>query len=235
MNVQMGKDEPIKVLVVTSNHMMRAGLRMILGAHPGMSRISELSGNDNTGHAINRENPHVILIDMDVADANILDLIREIKKSAQDCRILLLGGFSDQELMHEALCSGAHGVVLKVQPPAVLFAAIESLCDRSRIVVHHSLQSSSSMPTDKNETLESIRTHQQTNDFVDSLTSREREIIELVSKGLANKNVADRLCISETTVRHHLTSIFGKLQVSNRQQLLIFAHQQGLIELSVRP
>jgi DNA-binding NarL/FixJ family response regulator len=68
---------------------------------------------------------------------------------------------------------------------------------------------------------------------LDILTTREREITHLIGKGLKNRAIADRLCISETTVRHHLTSIFSKLDLRDRQQLLIWAHQRKLIDLSV--
>ena len=67
--------------------------------------------------------------------------------------------------------------------------------------------------------------------IITSLTSREREIIAVIGEGFSNKDIADRLCISETTVRHHLTSIFSKFDVSNRQKLLIAAHQYGVVEL----
>ena len=66
----------------------------------------------------------------------------------------------------------------------------------------------------------------------DTLTDREREVIGLIGKGLSNRDIANTLCISETTVRHHLTSIFDKMGVSNRQKLLICAHQYGLVELA---
>jgi LuxR family maltose regulon positive regulatory protein len=66
--------------------------------------------------------------------------------------------------------------------------------------------------------------------FIESLTSREREVIQSLAKGFTNMQIADRLFISETTVRHHFTAIFSKLHVSNRQQLLIAAHRQGLVE-----
>jgi DNA-binding NarL/FixJ family response regulator len=68
---------------------------------------------------------------------------------------------------------------------------------------------------------------------IDSLTTREREIIRLIAAGLKNKEVASRLRISDITVRHHLTSIFSKLDVSNRQKLLILAHEHGLVELTL--
>ena len=66
--------------------------------------------------------------------------------------------------------------------------------------------------------------------FIESLTTRERQVIQSLAKGFSNMEIADKLCISETTVRHHFTAIFSKLHVANRQQLLIAAHQQGLVE-----
>lgn len=226
MNDNKERGQLIKVLAISSSHLVREGLRAILGSHRRISGIAELSGYANTALVITREKPEVIILDMDIADANVLDLVREFRKSAQDAKILLIGGFSDQEGMHQALQAGAHGVVLKVQPLAVLLAAIESLCDRGR-----SLGTPESSSMDKSP-LQLAPKGWPENDGMNSLTAREREIIEWVSKGLSNKEVADHLCICNTTVRHHLTSIFDKLEISNRQQLLIFAHQCGLIQLS---
>lgn len=223
MSTLKARNPSLRVIMISNNHMIRVGSRMILEAHPNISLVRELSGGPDAVEVVAEEKPEVILIDLDVA--GVLDLIRKFHVAAKDSHILILAGLNDEELTREALCSGAAGVVLKMQPPAVIFAAIESACSNaSKTLV-------SLLPA-----LGRIVHYAKTNDSelskaITSLTTREREIIPLIGEGFRNKDIADRLCISETTVRHHLTSIFTKLEVSNRQRLLIVAHQYGLIEL----
>jgi DNA-binding NarL/FixJ family response regulator len=134
-------------------------------------------------------------------------------------------------LTREALAAGADGVVLTIQPPAVLFAAIESLCGLAP-------ESLGSRPVQSAIGLIGERASARNDDrtrvgFNRGLTSRELEIIHSLAKGFKNKQIAERLSIKEATVRRHLTLIFSKMQVSSRQQLLIAAHQKGLIEFGV--
>jgi DNA-binding NarL/FixJ family response regulator len=227
VNCPQPQDHRLRVIVVSSNHMIRVGLRMMLDAHPRISLVGELSGGSNAVEVIGQERPDVVLIDLDLADVDVLELIRKFHTAAKESRILILSGLNDEELMREALCSGAAGVVLKVQPPPVIFAAIEGLCGNApKAFVAETMRPAlkSVQPEQKNPG----GAHEKS---LTSLTTREREIITFIGKGCRNKDIADRLCISETTVRHHLTSIFNKLEVSNRQKLLIIAHQYGLVEL----
>jgi DNA-binding NarL/FixJ family response regulator len=158
---------------------------------------------------VSQEKPDVIIMDLDLPSGDVLALIRKFRATAKDSHILILCGLSDDHLTREALCAGAAGVVLKIQPAAVIFAAIEGLYHKVPAPI------SSFEPT----TISA------------NVTSREREVIALIGEGLRNKDVAERLFISETTVRHHLTSIFNKLGVSSRQKLLLMAHQSGLAKL----
>ena len=116
--------------------------------------------------------------------------------------------------------------MLTVQPPAVLIAAIASLCSGDLQIERQRIEPASFILNDQHP----VKTPDHKRTRICDLTLREREIIGLIGKGLSNKDIADRLCISDITVRHHLTNIYSKLDVSNRQKLLIFAHQYGLIE-----
>ena len=196
-------------MVVSSNYMTRAGLRMILAAHPDILLLGELIRGSDAVEIVSQEKPDVIVMDLDLPGGDVSALIRKFRAAAKDTHILILCGLSDEQLTREALSSGAAGVVLKIQPAAVIFAAIEGL-------YHNSPETISSLEPTKAFT---------------NVTSREREVIALIGEGLRNKDVAERLFISETTVRHHLTSIFNKLGVCSRQKLLIVAHQSGLAKL----
>jgi DNA-binding NarL/FixJ family response regulator len=196
-------------MVVSSNYMTRAGLRMILAAHPDILLLGELIRGSDAVEIVSQEKPDVIVMDLDLPGGDVSALIRKFRAVAKDTHILILCGLSDEQLTREALSSGAAGVVLKIQPAAVIFAAIEGLYCKSP---------------------EAISSFEPTKAF-SNVTSREREFIALMGVGLLKKVVAERLFISETTVRHHLTSIFNKLGVSSRQKLLIVAHQSGLAKL----
>ena len=226
--IQESSTRVLRIALISSNPVMRMGLRMILNTPPFVATITDVSLGAHAVDSVVQEKPQVIIVDLELADADPVALIRELHAAAVESHILVLSGLSDEQLTRGALSAGAEGVVLTIQPPAVLFAAIDSLCG-------FALRPMDSRPAQSVTGLNSDRPSARSNDrtrtgFVESLTSREREVIHSLAKGFKNKEIADRLCISQTTVRHHFTAIFSKLQVSNRQQLLITAHQQGLVE-----
>jgi DNA-binding NarL/FixJ family response regulator len=214
--------------LITGNHVIRMGLHLILGTDPLISKIVDIPVGVQARDIIVREKPQVIIVDLDLSDADPSAVIRELRMVSTDSRILVLSGLNDPKPIVDALTSGAEGVVLNIQPPAVLIAAIESLSDFSpRSAGDRSVQSADCQIRDMSSAGSKDLAAPGS---IESLTSREREIIVLIAKGLRNKSIADRLYVSDTTVRHHLTSIYSKLHVSSRQQLLIMAHQEGLDE-----
>jgi DNA-binding NarL/FixJ family response regulator len=176
-----------------------------------------------------RERPDIILIDLDLYGIHVLKLIKDFKKAAHQSPILVLSGLMEGDLTQKALCSGAAGVVLKVQPPSILIAAIESLCSEGTKDVEPAPQ-----PLERTALphVPLVSEVDQGIERMNSLTAREREIIGLIGIGLRNKEIAHRLSISDITVRHHLTNIFSKLDVSDRQKLLVWAHHYHLVELT---
>jgi DNA-binding NarL/FixJ family response regulator len=177
------------------------------------------------------EAPHVILIDME-SELDAGPLIQKIRQRAPVAKIILLSGFDDKERTKEAFLQGVDGIVLKVQPPAVLVAVIDRLCQAIRSSVNDKGGEVSSTFLTSPRPIPFTNTEAAALRLPDGLTEREREVIVLIGQGLSNKDIADRLCISGITVRHHLTSIFDKLGVTTRQKLLIRAHQFGLVELT---
>jgi len=129
---------------------------------------------------------------------------------------------------------GADVIMMKCQPASILLAILESM-NRN----HTPLSAAAPALTFKPETAEKPSNSKMVpvgvpaqSPRTDSLTDRERSVVALVGQGLSNRDIGERLCISETTVRHHLTSIFDKLGVSNRQKLLLLAHKCGLTEIT---
>lgn len=217
-----------RIALISNNPVLRRGLHLTLKESPLVSEITEVAVGSQAVEIVVREQPQVILVDLKLADTNTSELIRAMRAAATDSHILVLSALSDETLTREALAAGAEGVVLTIQPPAVLFAAIESLCGSvPRPMDSQPAQFATGLTGGR----PSARSNEQRRvGFIESLTTRERQVIQSLAKGFSNMEIADKLCISETTVRHHFTAIFSKLHVANRQQLLIAAHQQGLVE-----
>jgi DNA-binding NarL/FixJ family response regulator len=224
------KPSTASLAVITSNHLVRLGLQQIIGTTDHIRFVGHAKCGTDADELIGRQQPQVIVIDME-PDIDIAGLIQRAKRAAPRSKLVLLSGFDDKERTKEALVTGVDGIVLKIQPPAVLIAVIEYLC-----------QAAAEPTTDKGGGTNNFLPGVPVTPFGDAepaaakwpgaLTEREREVIVLIGQGLSNKDIADRLCISGITVRHHLTSIFDKLGVTTRQKLLIRAHQFGLVELT---
>ncbi|CUS31812.1 response regulator transcription factor [Candidatus Nitrospira nitrificans] len=164
--------------------------------------------------------PDVVILDLETAP-DAVGTINQIRESAPTCKIVLLCGLEDRDHMREAYDAGVDGVILKIQPPTVMLAVIESLYaptkpqdywERTGAVL--------GSPVKKKDDADAL-----TLAWPNALTEREREIIRLVAQGLSNKDIAYKLSISDSTVRHHMTNIFEKVGVPNRQNLLIHTYQ----------
>jgi DNA-binding NarL/FixJ family response regulator len=221
--------QAITIAIVSNNHLVQLGLLRIVETANLIRVVGQSCCGVKAEELILQEKPQVVLIDME-PEIDVTGLIRKVKSVLHDSKIILLCGFEEKERTREAFSSGVDGIVLKVQPPAVLIAAIESLglgqADPA------SLPTAASVSTVTGPPRSSQVTEPYPVKWPSALTERERDVIVLIGQGLSNKDIADRLCISGITVRHHLTSIFDKLGVSSRQKLLIRAHQYGLVALT---
>jgi len=222
---------PINILILSDNHITRSGLRRILESHSGFQILGEGSiGSTTIVESLVRQHPEVILLDLDPNGIDALGFLRNLESLTGSSTVIILCDLGNDELARKALVLGAAGVVLKMQPPSALIATIESLSGPGKQEFQRKNSSKQTMAVAASENAN--RTSQRS-DKINSLTAREREIIRLIANGLKNKEVANRLHISDITVRHHLTSIFSKLDVSDRQKLLILAHEHGLVELAL--
>jgi DNA-binding NarL/FixJ family response regulator len=216
----------IRVFIVSDNHIIRSGLRRILESHPNFRVVAEVSIEKAGIFHTKGQVTDLVLVEMDTRASDPFAFIGSLKETNRDLPILVLSDLADYELSRKALALGAAGIVLKMQPPAVLIAAIQELCPRTGHRCSPNIPATEGDARNYACDAESARS-------IKSLTSREREIIRLVGRGMKNKEIASRLSISDITVRHHLTSIFCKLEVEDRQKLLILAHRYGLADLAV--
>ena len=225
----MNRLPAITAMLVCRDQILRLGLQTMLAARQDIRLIDPPAGATETEEFLAREQPQVIIVDAE-AETDLAALMQKIKALVPRGKILLLIGF--ETTCWKTFCSCTDGVILKVQPPGVLIAYIENVC---RLATTPSEDSGSvcDNPALKGSATEADKPVSYGPHRYGSLTEREREIVALIGQGLANKDIASRLCISVITVRHHLTNIFDKLGVTTRQELLIRAHQYGLVGLSV--
>jgi DNA-binding NarL/FixJ family response regulator len=214
----------VRVLIVDDHEIMRAGLRMLLESHPGITVVGEAATCADALALATGTQPDVIVLDLDLGGENAVESIPTLLRAAPKTRILILTGVRDPEIHRQAIRHGAVGLVMKEKAVATLLEAItkvqagEVWLERTMIArvlgdLTRPQPSPQPFPTAAN---------------IARLTEREREVITLVGEGLKNKHIAARLYISEATVRHHLTAIFTKVGVSDRFELAIYAYQHGL-------
>jgi DNA-binding NarL/FixJ family response regulator len=215
----------INILLIGSQPLFCAGLRLHIENSPGMTVVGESRTLADALEMVPREKPNIILLDIDIGKYEALDLLARIRTVANGARIILLTSTFDSELCSSAIRSGAKGLVLKDWGAELFIKAIKKVhagevwLDRSVMADVIDQISNQSKPFKADpETC-----------AINLLTERELEVIRVVCEGLKNKQIAERLVISESTVRHHLTSIFNKLNVSDRFTLVLYAFRQGLV------
>jgi DNA-binding NarL/FixJ family response regulator len=220
---------PVRVALVSYNYLARIGLQGILKNTPGIELIGESNGGAHAYALIQEMKPDCVIIDLE-SNRNPLASVQYYKQLSPQTRVLLFADWNHIERARAAISMGAEGIVLKCQPSSVLIAMIKNRkIDSPSIVrdfahVQSALDNSSTTPRVRKASVDQMQP-------IDSLTERERTVIALVGEGLSNRDISERLSISDITVRHHLTRIFHKLGVTNRQKLLISAYHLGLVDL----
>ena len=227
--------KPIRVVIVDDHSIFREGLRLLIEAYGSGGPRNFESGSqfEVVGEAGNRtdalrtvacEQPDVVLLNLTLQGENGLGLLPELLSAAKGAKVLVLTGIGGAEEHYRAVRLGAMGIVTKGQAPEMLLCAIESVC-AGEVWLEQAVTARilSELLVDTG-----TETQDPEADRIARLTTRERGIIALVGDGLKNKQIADRLNISEVTVRHHLTSVFSKLKVSDRLGLALYAYQYGL-------
>lgn len=217
--------DPIRIMIVDDHAVIRSGLRMLIEQDQTMSVVAQAGTAGQAMELAEREQPDIIVLDLVLGEEDALESLPELCKVSPKSRVLVLTGVQSPESHRTAIRRGAMGIVLKQQAAELLLKAIhrvhegEVWIDRSMI--------GGVLSDAKNGARE--ETDQEAGK-ISSLTPREREVIALVSEGLKNKLIGERLFISETTVTHHLSSIYSKLGVSDRLELVIYAFANSLAQ-----
>ena len=211
----------IRVLVADDQSMVRAGFRLLLSGEDDIEVVAEASNGLEAVDKAARFHPTVVLMDIRMPQLDGLEATRRILASDNTARILILTTFDLDEYVYEALRSGASGFVLKDDPPEQLLAAI-------RVVAHGEALLSPAITKRVIKEFARIPRPEPPRQL-DELTERELEVFRLIARGLSNAEIAHELYISDTTVKTHITHILMKLNLRDRVQAVVLAHETGLV------
>ena len=212
---------PIRVLIVDDQVIVRKGIRALLEQVEHVEVVGEAGDGQEAVTRTESLRPDVILMDLVMPRLDGIAAIRQLTTDQAEARILVLTSFAGDDKVFPAIKAGALGYLLKDSDPEDLLAAIES--------VHRGEPSLS--PAIAQKVLSELRQPSDRPPTPDPLTDREVEVIRLVAKGLSNQEIAERLVVTEATVRAHVSNILSKLHLANRTQAALYALREGLASL----
>jgi len=218
--------QKIRLLIVDDQLVVREGLKLLIDNHPGIKVAAMASTRAEALEMIVRESFDLVILNLELGGESALSFIPHLREAATTARILVLTGLRDSETHQKAVQLGAMGVVLKEEAADRLLKAIEKIYEGEVWLERVALGSLLWQMSSRNKEPLDPQVKR-----ISSLTDREREVIILIAQGLKNKQIAARLFISQTTVTHHLSSIYSKLGVSDRLELVVYAFANKLAKL----
>jgi DNA-binding NarL/FixJ family response regulator len=217
----------IRVLVADDQSMVRAGFRLLLAREPDIDVIAEARNGVEAVQQAARFNPTVVLMDIRMPELDGLQATRHILAADPSARVLILTTFDLDEYVYAALEAGASGFVLKDDPPEQLIAALRTVAAGDALlspaVTKQVIRRFAQLPRPAPPKA------------VEELTARELDIFRLIAEGLSNAEISERLFISDTTVKTHVTHILQKLGLRDRVQAVVLAYQTRLFEDGAGP
>jgi DNA-binding NarL/FixJ family response regulator len=213
------------VLIVDDQALVRVGLRKILESEPGTSVVGEAADGEDAVTQARRLRPDVVLMDIRMPVLDGIEATRRIVGAQADARVLILTTFGLDGYVYDALRAGASGFMLKDAPPEEIAAAVRIVASGdallapavTRAVVEEFARQRPAAPSSPPRAVE-------------TLTPREREVLDLVVRGLSNPEICERLVITEATAKTHVARILQKLGLRDRVQVVIYAYESGLLD-----
>jgi two-component system NarL family response regulator len=203
----------IRILLVDDHPVVRAGLTSMLSTIPGLDVCGAASSGEEALQMVDSEKPDLLLLDLRMPGMTGIELLKAIRAKTSPPKTLVLTSYESDEEIYRAIEAGAQGYLLKSTPQAEIVAAIQTVhSGRHHIPPRIAARLAERM----------VRS---------ALTQRELEILEMVVRGLTNKQIGHALQISENTARNHINSIIRKLDVSGRTEAATAAIQQGLVRM----
>ena len=215
------------ILLADDQELMRMGFRMVIDSQPDLEVIGEASNGREAIDATRRLAPDVVLMDVRMPGCDGVQATRTIVDSGAASRIIILTTFDLDEYVYAALRAGASGFLLKDAQPAELLAAIRAVASGDAVVSPRVTRRLLSQHAHRLPATGSPEPHERA--LLTALTAREREVMLEVGRGLNNAEIADKLVLSEATVKTHVGRILSKLDLRDRVQIVVFAYETGLI------
>jgi DNA-binding NarL/FixJ family response regulator len=218
----------VRVLIVDDQTLVRAGFRKILETDPAVTEIREAANGAEALSESARETPDVVVMDIRMPEMDGLEATRRLVANDPTARVLILTTFNLDGYVYEALRAGASGFMLKDAPPEQLLEAVRVIAAGEALlspaVTRAVITEFARGPGVRLDLAASL----------ELLTAREREVLDLVTLGLSNSEIAGRLIVSRPTVKSHVASLLLKLGCRDRIQLVIFAYESGAAKTAMK-
>jgi DNA-binding NarL/FixJ family response regulator len=217
----MTEEHPIRVLIADDHTVVRDGLAAVLARRPDITVVGEASNGVEAVEKAAQLQPDVILMDLRMPEMDGAEAMRRIRERDPDVRFLVLTTFDNDEYIFEAIQAGAKGYLLKDASREDLFRAVVAVYRGESLI----------QPAVASRVLDRFVELSQRTVPGETLSEREVEVLQLMARGNANKEIAAALFISESTVKTHIANIFQKLDVNDRTEAVTTALQKGIIRL----
>ncbi|HCT80414.1 MAG TPA: DNA-binding response regulator [Micromonosporaceae bacterium] len=216
----------IRVLIVDDDPLLRAGLTMMLGGAPDIAVVAEAADGTQVKSMVERHSPDVVLMDIRMPAMDGLTATEALRSQPKAPEVIILTTFDADEHVLRALRAGAAGFVLKDTPPAEIVNAIRRVAQGQPVlspaVTRRLIDKVTDSPRDERR--------RQARQLVAQLNDREREIAVAVGQGLSNADISTTVFLSVPTVKTHISRILTKLDLNNRVQIALLAHDAGLLD-----
>ncbi|HTW23914.1 MAG TPA: response regulator transcription factor [Candidatus Baltobacteraceae bacterium] len=214
----------VRILIVDDHDLMRRGIKALLTSHAGWEVVGEAHTGREAVTKAEELKPDVVILDISMPDLNGIEAARRIRKSSPNTEVLILSVHYSDQLIRDILEAGVRGYIVKSDSDRDLIIAVETLANHKPFFTPRATEvilSNFNGARPGNDLPESVR---------DRLTSREREIVQLLAEGKSSKEVASSLCISVKTAETHRANIMRKLQLHTVTDLVRYAVRNQIIE-----
>jgi DNA-binding NarL/FixJ family response regulator len=213
----------IRVVLADDEPMIRVGVRTILTSAPDIEVVAEASDGREAVEAVRRHRPHIALLDIRMPHRDGLSAAEDLATLTPDVAVIMLTTFDEDEYVARALALGASGFLLKAADPKELILGVRSVADGAAFLSPRIAQKVIARLGNGFARADKARTR------LTHLTTREREVLTLVGRGMSNQEIAKTLNLAEGTVKTHVSAILQRLTLTNRVQAAILAYEAGLV------
>jgi len=212
----------IKLLIADDHEMVRLGLRSLLESDPRIRVVGEANSPQHAVYQTSLLRPDVVLLDVRMPGGSGIDACREILGRNLGARVIMLTSFADEDAVYESIMAGASGYLLKEIDKKALIDAVVSVYEGRSLLD----------PEVTRKVLERIRKMAAASDDLEkaALSEQEKRVLRLAAQGKTNKQIAADLFLSDKTVKHHISNILSKLNLTSRAQAAVWATQHGLLD-----